>query len=53
MSQKRRQEIASKKRRRWQRPAIVSREKLEVIAAVCTGGKGPFEPGDCLLFTNS
>jgi len=53
MSEKGRQGIASKERRRWQRPAIVSREKLEVIAAVCSPGKGLAEPGDCLSNVNS
>ena len=38
----------------WEKPAIVSRERLEVIAAVCSPGKGPIDPlPDCLVNTNS
>ena len=37
----------------YERPRIISREKLEVIAAVCSPGKGPLQPGDCLLNANS
>jgi hypothetical protein len=37
----------------YERPAIVSREKLEVIAAVCSPGKASGQPGDCFLNTNS
>lgn len=38
----------------WEKPAIVSRERLEVIAAVCSPGKGPLDPlPECLVNTNS
>ena len=37
----------------YQRPKIISREKLEVIAAVCSPGKASGQPGDCFLNTNS
>jgi len=39
--------------RPYEPPRIISREKLEVIAAVCSPGKGPLQPGDCLLNANS
>lgn len=39
--------------RRYEPPRIVSREKLEVIAAVCSPGKASGQPGDCFLNTNS
>ena len=41
------------KLRRYRPPAIVSRESLEVIAAVCSPGKGLGQPGDCFINSNS
>ena len=38
----------------YERPAIVSREKLEVIAAVCSPGKATGQPvPDCFVNNNS
>jgi len=56
MSEPRKQETTGRGkcgRTRYERPAIVSRESLEVIAAVCSPGKGPLQPGDCLLNSTS
>lgn len=38
----------------YEKPRIISREKLEVIAAVCSPGKAPGGPGaDCFINANS
>jgi hypothetical protein len=37
----------------YERPAIISRERLEGIAGVCSPGKASGQPGDCFLNTNS
>ncbi len=37
----------------YHRPVILSREKLEVIAAVCSPGKALGQPGECVITQNS
>ncbi len=52
MSREPRQERCEK-RRRYEKPRILSREKLEVVAVACSPGKAPGSGGDCLNFPNS
>ena len=39
--------------RPYEKPRILSREKLEVIAVACSPGKASGQGGDCLTFVNS
>ena len=40
-----------KKKRRYEKPAVLSKEELEVVAAGCTGGKSA--PPTCTIPLNS
>lgn len=42
-----------RKRATYERPRILSREKLEVVAVACSPGKAPGQGGECLNFANS
>ena len=41
------------KRTAYEKPRILSREKLEVVAVACSPGKASGQGGDCLTFANS
>ena len=42
-----------KERAPYEKPRILSREKLEVVAVACSPGKASGSGGDCLTFANS
>ena len=42
-----------RKKRTYEAPRILSREKLEVVAVACSPGKASGQGGDCLNFANS
>ena len=42
-----------KRRVAYQKPRILSREKLEVVAVACSPGKASGQGGDCFNFVNS
>lgn len=42
-----------KKRAAYEKPRVLSREKLEVVAVACSPGKAAGQGGDCLNFANS
>ncbi len=42
-----------KRRATYEKPRILSREKLEVVAVACSPGKASGQGGDCFNFVNS
>ena len=52
-SRERRQKEHERRRAEYQKPRILSREKLEVVAVACSPGKAMGQGGDCLNFANS
>ena len=41
------------RREAYEKPRILSREKLEVVAVACSPGKAAGQGGDCFNFANS